>query len=77
MGYEPSIVLIGANPYGDVSTSIDARRGSFLSWNEPAREYVQIVVTSPDRACGLFNRLKQENKNVMFALHTSCGGFFD
>ena len=76
MDYNPRIILIGAQPYGDASAIVDARRGSFLTYSRVMRRNVQIIVDEPREACRLLNELRAGGKNVIFVLHTTCGGLF-
>lgn len=76
--YAPSIIVVGSNRHGDpnADVNVDAKYGSYLAYSSQLRRNIQVVTTSPEEACALYNQYRQEGKNVMLALHATCGGFF-
>jgi len=45
---------------------------NFFMYNPFIKRGTQVIILKNPEACELFNRLKQENKHVLFILHNTC-----
>ena len=45
---------------------------NFFKYNPFFKRGTQVIILKNSEACELFNRLKRENKNVLFILHNTC-----
>jgi VanZ family protein len=68
---KPDILLIasGADGLGGRGFSDPRHLFLFNTWNKKA---VQVIIQKNAEACRTFNRLKRENKKVLFIIHNTC-----
>lgn len=66
---ESDIVLIGSGPHGEGGEGFPKQADSQFLYNPISKRGTQVIVLKNKDACEVFNRLKQEKKNVLFILH--------
>lgn len=65
------IILIGSGAYGRGGKGFNNPAHEFL-YNPYTKKATQVIIQKNSEACKTFNRLKRENKNVLFVLHNTC-----
>ena len=65
------IILIGSGKDGLGGKGFTREKTMFM-YNPNIRKGTQVIILRTGEACRLFNRLKQEGKNVLFVLHNTC-----
>lgn len=65
------IILIGSGAYGMGGKGFPDSEHSFV-YNPFIKRGTQIIIMKNQDACQLFNKLKRENKNVLFIIHGTC-----
>jgi len=68
---KPDIILIGSGLYGKGGKGFVDPRHAFI-YNSYTKGIAQIIIQRNGEACKTFNRLKRENKNVLFIIHNTC-----
>jgi VanZ family protein len=68
---KPDIILIGSGAYGQGGKGFGDPRHVFL-YNLWAKRATQVIIQKNSEAGKTFNRLKKENKNVLFIIHNTC-----
>jgi VanZ family protein len=66
------ILLIGAGNQKLGGKGFSHAEGSRFIYNPFTRDATQVIILPSDEACRRFNRLKEQGKNVLFILHTTC-----
>ncbi len=69
---KPDILLIGSGSLGMGGRGFFENVPNQFMYNRYTRQGTQVIILPTPEACRLFNRLKQENKNVLFVLHNTC-----
>jgi VanZ family protein len=69
---EPDILLIGSGSQGLGGKGFAGELPTHFVFNRFSQRGTQVIILPTPEACGLFNRLKQERKNVLFVLHNTC-----
>ena len=72
MQQEPDILIIGIGFHGKGGNGFKVKEGPYFVYNRYTNNGTQIIILPTPRACEEFNRLKTENKNVLFIIHTTC-----
>ena len=65
------IIIIGSGAYGKGGRGFADKTSQFI-YNPYTRRGTQVIIMKTPEACRLFNRLKREQKNVLFILHNTC-----
>ncbi len=65
------IILFGSGAYGEGGKGFSEKTSMFI-YNPHISRGTQVIILKTAEACQLFNRLKQERKNVLFILHNTC-----
>jgi len=68
---KPDIILIASGAYGKGGKGFPDPRHAFL-YNQWSKKATQVIIQKNFEACETFNRLKRENKKVMFVIHNTC-----
>ena len=68
---EADIILIASGTYGKGGKGFNDPRHEFL-YNSRTKKASQLIIQSNSEACKTFNRLKKENKKVLFIIHNTC-----
>lgn len=63
------IILIGSGPDGEGGEGFPKKDVSQFLYNPISKNGTQVIIMKNEDACDLFNRLKQEKKDVLFVLH--------
>ncbi|MBU1701955.1 MAG: VanZ family protein [Candidatus Eisenbacteria bacterium] len=66
------IILIGSGHHGLGGKGFPQQTPSQFIFNRYSLKGTQVIILKSQDACLLFNRLKQQGKNVLFVLHTTC-----
>ena len=66
---ESDIILIGSGPDGEGGEGFPKKAVSQFLYNPVSKKGTQVIILKNDEACDVFNRLKQEQKNVLFVIH--------
>jgi len=69
---ESDIILIGSGPDGEGGEGFPKKAVSQFLYNPISKKGTQVIILKNEEACDVFNRLKQEKKNVLFVLHNPC-----
>ena len=69
---EADIILIGSGPDGEGGEGFPKKAVSQFLYNLISKKGTQVIVLKNKEACDVYNRLKQEKKNVLFILHNPC-----
>jgi len=69
---EPAILLIGSGKQGLGGKGFAGELPTHFVFNRFSQRGTQVIILPTPEACRLFNRLKQERKNVLFVLHNTC-----
>lgn len=72
LGQKPAILIIGSGYNGEGGNGFSVEEGTYFLFNRYRRKGTQVMILPTARACEEFNRLKAENRNVMFVIHTTC-----
>ncbi len=67
----PDILLIGGGSEGKGGKGFDDSKRLFL-YNHFFDKATQVIIQKNQDACETFNRLKSENKKVIFVIHNTC-----
>ena len=70
--FETDILLIGKGTPGLGGQGFDETGPYHFVFNPYTRKATQIIILPTEDACRVFNRLKEEGKNVLFVLHNTC-----
>ncbi len=65
---------IVGHPYvenGQGGNGFDKTKPYYFIYNKETSKGVQVIIKKTSEACALFNRLKEQDKNVMFVIHNS------
>ena len=65
------IIVISSGTYGKGGKGFENSHHCFI-YNKYTQKATQIIIQRNKEACETFNRLKRENKNVLFILHNTC-----
>jgi len=65
------IIIIGTGAYGKGGRGYADKISQFI-YNPYTNRGTQVVIMKTPEACQYFNRLKREQKNVLFILHNTC-----
>ena len=68
---KPDIILIASGVYGQGGKGFPDPRHMFL-YNQWTQKATQVIIQKNSEACQTFNRLKLENKKVLFVIHNTC-----
>lgn len=68
---KPDIILIASGVYGQGGKGFPDPRHMFL-YNHWTQKATQVIIQKNSEACQTFNRLKLENKKVLFVIHNTC-----
>ncbi len=71
MKQKSDIILIGSGMYGKGGKGFNSKELEFI-YNPNTRKATQVIIQKNTDAYKTFNRLKRENKNVLFILHNTC-----
>ncbi len=71
MKKKTDILLIGSGADGLGGKGFSDPRHLFL-YNSVSQKAVQVIIQKNSEACKTFNRLKRENKKVLFVIHNTC-----
>ncbi|MBU0616608.1 MAG: VanZ family protein, partial [Planctomycetes bacterium] len=69
---KPDILLIGSGSRGLGGKGLYEDAPNQFVYNRYTKQGTQVIILPTPEACRLFNRLKHENKNVLFVLHNTC-----
>jgi hypothetical protein len=69
---ETDIILIGSGRDGLAGGGFSESGVSQFTFNPFTHKGTQVIILKTPEACRLFNRLRQEGKNVLFVLHNTC-----
>ena len=69
---KPDIIVIGSGIYKKGGKGFPKKAISQFIYNRYTHKGTQVIILENKKACNLFNRLKKENKNVLFILHNTC-----
>ncbi|OQX92231.1 MAG: hypothetical protein B6D58_03965 [candidate division Zixibacteria bacterium 4484_95] len=72
MKQKTDIIIIGSGAYGKGGYGFPEKTTNQFVYNPYIQRGTQIIILKSPEACRLFNRLKQERKNVLFILHNTC-----
>jgi len=68
---ETDIILIGTGRRGEGGRGFPKEAVSQFMFNPFTKDGTQVIILPSPEACELFNRLKQEKKDVLFVLHST------
>jgi VanZ family protein len=68
----PDILLIGSGYRGEGGKGFPQKSGGQFVFNPFTLRGTQVIILSSDEACRRYNHLRQQGKNVLFILHTTC-----
>ena len=68
---KPDIILIASGSYGLGGKGFVDKEHSFV-YNPFTKKGTQIIILKNNEAGELFNKLRKENKNVLFIIHNTC-----
>jgi hypothetical protein len=69
---EADIILIGSGAYGKGGRGFPHEAVSQFLYNPYIQRGTQVIILTTPEACRVFNRLKREQKSVLFILHNTC-----
>lgn len=69
--HKPDIILIGSGAGGAGGRGFPKKTVSQFLYNVYTQRATQVIILSTPEACRVFNRLKREQKNVLFVLHNT------
>jgi hypothetical protein len=69
---QADIIIIGSGIYGRGGRGFVGATVNHFIFNEFTGRGTQVIILKNPEACRLFNKLKQEQKNVLFVLHNTC-----
>jgi len=72
LSHKTDIIVIGSGSDGVGGTGFPKDEPVQFLYNEYSRQGTQVVILKTPEACKLFNRLKGQNKSVLFILHNTC-----
>jgi VanZ family protein len=72
LSHKTDIIVIGSGSYGLGGSGFPKDEPVQFLYNESSRRGTQVVILKTPEACKLFNRLKEQNKSVLFVLHNTC-----
>ena len=72
MKQKTDIVLVGGGHKGLGGKGWKVENGSYFQFNEYNMQGTQVIVLPTSSAWKVFNRLKEEGKNVLFVIHSTC-----
>jgi len=70
--HKPDILLIGSGWHGQGGRGFPGGSDVQFLYNRFSKKGTQLIILKTPEACDVFNRLKQEGKNVLFVLHNTC-----
>jgi hypothetical protein len=68
---KPDILLISSGEYGKGGKGFSDPQHLFM-YNRWAKEAIQVIIQKNSDANQTFNRLKKENKKVLYVIHNTC-----
>jgi VanZ family protein len=72
LSQKTDIIVIGSGSQGLGGSGFPKDKPVQFLYNEYSRRGTQVITLKTPEACQLFNRLKEQNKNVLFILHNTC-----
>ncbi|MDP8229094.1 MAG: VanZ family protein [Candidatus Electryoneaceae bacterium] len=69
--HKPDIILIGNGFRSQRGNEIVANEGTLFIYNNFTNDITQLIVLNTPDACRLFNRMKQNKKDVLFVIHST------
>ena len=69
---EADIILIGSGDHGEGGGGFPQQTVSQFLYNPYTKDGTQVIILKNAEACRLFNKLKSEQKDVLFVLHNTC-----
>jgi VanZ family protein len=70
--FKSDIILVGSGYQGEGGRGYPHQKGSGFVYNSVTGRGTQVIILNSREACELFTRLKEQGKNVLFVLHTTC-----
>ncbi|MCF7809974.1 VanZ family protein [bacterium] len=68
---KPDILLIGSGYNGEGGRGFQVQNSTGFIYNKHIGRGTQVIILKTPDACEVFNRLKNEGKNVLFIIHNS------
>lgn len=69
---QADIIVIASGSEGKGGNGFPVKAPVQFIYNQYTQRGVQVIILESSEACKLFNRLKDEGKNVLFVLHNTC-----
>lgn len=66
------IIVIGSGTHGEGGNGFPGKWPNQFLYNRYTKGGIQLIILKNPQACELFNRLKREQKNVLFILHNTA-----
>jgi VanZ family protein len=72
MKQRTDIIVISSGSRGEGGHGFPVKAPVQFIYNQYTQRGTQVIILKNSQACELFNRLKDEGKNVLFVLHNTC-----
>jgi VanZ family protein len=72
LSWKPDILLIGSGAFGKGGNGFFEKSVVQFIFNDHIGRGTQVIILPTPQACREFNRLKQEQKSVLFVIHNTC-----
>jgi hypothetical protein len=72
MKQQADIIVISSGSKGEGGQGFPVKAAVQFIYNQFIQRGTQVIILENSQACELFNRLKNEGKNVLFVLHNTC-----
>jgi hypothetical protein len=72
MKQRTDIIVISSGSRGEGGHGFPVKAPVQFIYNQYTQRGTQVIILKNSQACELFNRLKNEGKNVLFVLHNTC-----
>ncbi len=69
---QTDIIVVSSGSRGEGGNGFPVKDPVQFIFNPYTQKGTQVIILENSRACELFNRLKDEGKNVLFILHNTC-----
>jgi hypothetical protein len=72
LGFRPDILVVGAGYEGRGGLGFPDKTACLFVYNSFIRRGTQVFILPTPQACDVYNRLRKEQRNVLFVLHSGC-----